>query len=1007
MKNVISTVLFFLCSFFCFSQTVELSGSIVEGDTEIPLGGVNVLVKGTTIGTTADFDGNFVLKNVELGSTLVFSYIGYSSVELVVENNTPLKIQMFEDAQSLDEVVVVAFGTQVKKEITGAVSIVGQEVLDDIKPIRIEEAIRGRSAGVQVTTASGAPGSGFSFNIRGISTNGDNSPLIVLDGNIFDGGLGDINPNDIASISILKDASAAIYGVLSANGVIIITTKGGQKNTAPQFELNSYAGIQQVQRTIPVLNATEYALLINEARTNGGQSPLFTDIANLGVGTDFQDIIFQDAPLFSTDFRVSGGGENVVYALSSGFLSQEGIVGGSRASFDRLNTRLNLKIDLSDKFTASSNIFYTNTKSSGINATGLGGVIFNALNVSPIDTVRDENGEFTLSEGTGNEVINPIAQLENTFNNSEVNALGGAIGLKFQLNENWSAETRLGFDYSVIEGFSFSPIAFFGAGKVFNIFRSSVTETRNSFFDFNWDNLINYEATYNDSHNLKVTLGHQVLQNTGDFFNATGFDVPNNSIEFADLSLTTGGIEDQRFGNGQFRGRDASLFTRIQYDYKSKYLFTFSLRRDVSDSFGPENSAAFFPAGTAGWIVTEDFIKDNETLSFLKLRSSLGILGNDANAANAFRSLLNGEATAVFDGNSLAFGLASGRIPNPEIRWEQQTQFDAGIDLGLWNKVDIVIDYFLRNTEDLIFIPTVSGILGATAPGASAPFVNAGSVRNSGIEFSINYNEQITEDFRIGANFNFTALDSEVTEVGNETGFIPGGSFGVGLDPPSRFEEGFAPGYFFGLQTDGIFQNQSEVDAAAVQANAAPGEFRFVDQNNDGIIDEDDRTNLGNPIPEATLGFSLNLDYKGFDFNAYTFAQIGNEIVRNFERNQPLTNRRSAFLDRFTTEGSTNSFPRVTTGPTSTFLFSDFFVEDGSFLRLQTIELGYTLPLSVVEKLDISKFRLYAQVNNVVTLTEYSGFDPTVASTEPVGGGIDSGSFPIPRTFLLGLNVKF
>lgn len=1006
MKSYLIAITFTLLSATAIAQNLEIKGVVNEAGANLPLPGVNVLVKGTTNGTTTDFDGNFTLKNVKTGATLLFTYLGFKPIELQITDASFLTLEMEEDLQSLDEVVVVGFGSQAKKEITGAVSIISSEVIEDFKPVRVEQAIQGRNAGVQVISSSGAPGAGFRFNIRGISTNGDNNPLIVLDGNLFDGSLGDINPNDIESISVIKDASAAIYGVLSANGVILITTKGGQKNTAPKFEYNAYAGFQEVQRQLPVLNATEYALLINEARANGGETPLFTNVASLGEGTDFQEEIFEQAPIYSADFRVTGGGEKTTYGLSASYLTQDGIVGRNQASFDRITTRLNLNIDLSKNFTFNSNLFYTNTKSSGINENGLGSVIFNAVNNNPTQPVRDASGAFTLSEGTGNEVINPLAQLANTFNRSNNNSVGGIVGLKFKYDEHWSAETRLGLDYVVVDGFSFSPIAFFGAGKVFNQARSSVTENLDTFFDYNWDNFINYENIFAEKHKLKVTLGHQIIQNTGEFFNATGFDVPNNSIEFADLSLTNDNISDERFGNGQFRTRRASLFGRVQYDYLSKYLFTFTLRRDVSSFFGPENSAAYFPSGTAGWVVTEDFFKENEVLTFLKLRGSLGVLGSDRIPANGFRSLLDGEATAVFNG-LLVNGDAIGRIPNPEIKWEQQTQFNVGADLRLWGKLGLTTDYFIRTTRDLLFVPPVSGTLGAAAPGGQPPIVNAGTVRNNGFEFTANYNDSFSEDFTFNVNYNFTVLNSEVLAVNNGTGFIPGGQFGVGQDPPSRFEEGFAPGYFLGLETDGIFQNQAEVAAAAVQQNAAPGEFRFVDQNNDGVIDESDRTDIGNPIPDVTMGLTIGFDYKGFDFNVYSFAQLGNEIVRNYERNQPLTNRRIGFLDRFTTEGSSNSFPRVTTGPTSTFLFSDFFVEDGSFARIQTIQLGYSLPKGIIEKLQLSRLRVYAQVNNVYTFTEYSGFDPTVASTGVIGGGIDFGAFPVPRTYLFGVNVNF
>ena len=1007
MKLYAVTIFLALASFFGFSQTKDISGKVYETGSNIPLIGVNVLVKGTIIGTSTDFDGEFILKDVPEGSTILFTYIGFKNQEIVLPNSDEeLLIYMEEDAQSLDEVVIIGFGSQVKKEVTGSVSTVSAKTIEEVKPVNVGQAIQGRNAGVQVINGSGAPGTDPVFNIRGISTNGDNAPLIVLDGSIFDGSINDINPNDVESFTILKDATAAIYGILGANGVILITTKIGRKNTRTTVEYNAYAGFQEIQRTLPVLNATEYALLVNEARTNNGEAPLFTDIASLGVGTDFQDIIFESAPIFSTDFSIRGGGNKSTYRFSANYVRQDGIVGGRQSANDRITSRLNFSTDLTENLKFTSNLFYTNIKGSSVSQNGLGSVIFNALNVSPIDTVFDENGEFTLSEGTGNEVINPVAQLATTFNGFDNNSFGSVLGLNYKLNEHWSAETRLGLDYVVASGFSFLPIAFFGAGKVFNIDRNSVTENTDVFFDYNWDTFINYDNTFAEDHKIKITLGQQVSENRGEFFNATGFDVPNNDIEFADLSLVTGGLVDRNFGNGQFFVRRSALFGRVQYDYKSKYLFSFQLRRDVSSNFGPEFSAAFFPSGSAGWVVTDDFFKESNALNFLKLRSSLGILGNDGPIGSGFRSPLDGEATFVFDGE-LRNGRATGRIPNPNIRWEQQTQFNIGADFGLWDKFNFVADYFINTTRDLILVPEVSAILGATAPGGLPPVFNGGSVRNNGFEFSVDYSDEIAKGLKLSVNYNFTTINNEVLSVDSENGFLTGGSFGIGQDPPSRFEPGFVAGYFRGLQTDGIFQNQAEVDAAATQANAAPGEFRFVDQNNDGVIDELDRTNLGDPIPDVVTGLNIRLDYKGFDLSAYAFAQIGNEIVRNFERNEPLTNRSTSFLNRFTGEGSTNSFPRATTGPTSSFLFSDFFVEDGSFLRIQTLQLGYTFPKSWIEKIYLSKLRVYGQVNNLVTFTNYSGFDPTVATTAPVGGGIDTGVFPVPRTVIFGVNVNF
>jgi TonB-linked SusC/RagA family outer membrane protein len=1007
MKRCTLIIIFLLTGILAQAQAVRVSGQVLADVDGTPLPGVNIVVKGTTNGTNTDFDGNYFLENVNMGDVLVFSYIGFATQEIVVSSNQ-INVRLKDDAQALAEVVVIGYGTQAKKEVTGAVNVVSAETISALKPLRIEDALQGQSTGVQVLPSSGSPGSPLNIRIRGISTNGNNRPLVVVDGNITEDALTNINPNDIESITTLKDASAAIYGTRAANGVILITTKTGKRNTAPTFSVNQYVAFQETPRKLPVLNATELALLINEARTNGGQAPLFTDVSGLGKGTDFQDKVFETAPIFSQDISVSGGSESSSYSLGAAYLTQDGIVGREKSNFDRFTSRLSFTTDLNKYFTFNTSLFFTNTKRKTINESGLGSVLFNAVNMTPLLPVRDENGDFTLAEGLGNEVINPLAQLANTFNESNTNKLNGTVGLKFKLNDNWSAETRLGFNYSEAKAKSFSPIAFFGSGKVFNNQRSSVTEVKDDFNDFTWDAFITYKNTFFEDHNVEVTAGTTVFKNQGDFFNATGFDVPNNDYAFADLSLTNGDLADERFGNGQFEERLVSYFGRFQYNFQTKYLFSFALRRDASSNFGPNESVAYFPSGSLGWVVTEEsFFKQFTAINFLKLRASFGVLGNDRIVANTFRSLLTGEATAVFD-DQLINGRAIGRIPNPNIRWEEQEQLNIGFDMTLFNnKVDVTADAFRKTTRDLLLEAPVSGVIGASAPGSAPPFINAGAVRNRGVELGITYKEEVIKGLNITIGGNFTALENEVLSVNNDVGFVTGGSFGIGQDPPSRFQAGKPMGFFFGLKTDGVFQTQQEVDAHATQANARPGELRFVDTNNDGVIDNNDRIDIGSPIPDVTFNFNFSAEYKNFDFNISAFGQAGNEIVRNFERNQELTNKTRDFLNRWTGPGTSNNRPLVTTGATTTTLFSDFFVEEGDFLRIQSLQLGYTLPQSISKKAWISKLRFYAQVNNLYTFTNYSGFDPSISSGAPVGGGIDPGFFPTPRTYLFGVNLNF
>lgn len=1006
MRRALFAIVLFSIPWLCLAQQADISGTVVD-ETGMPVPGVNIIEKNTSNGAQTDFDGNFQLTVASDQSIIVLSYIGYKTQELTVGSRRQFQIAMVEDLAQLDEVVVVGYGTQTKKEITGAVSVISAETIEDLKPVRIEQALQGQVAGVQITSGSGAPGSGLNIAIRGISTNGDNRPLILLDGNVIED-LSVVNPADIESINVLKDATAGIYGVRAANGVILITTKNGRLNSEVRFDVKSYYGIQETTRKIPVLNATEYALLVNEARTNGGQAPLFNDISSLGQGTDWQDEVFEAAPIYNVDLTVSGGGEKSRTSFGLSYLNQDGIVGGGdNSKFTRLTSRLSYDLDFLDNFKFTSSIIFSGTKNRNLLENTIGSVLYNAVNNAPTFDIRDENGEFTIAEGLGNEVINPLAQIENTFNTRRVRRLSGSFGLSYNFLEKFTIESRIQANYAEEFGKIFSPIAFYGSGKVFNIERNNITEFANIFRDYTFDNFITYKDNFGD-HNLNVILGSSVFQTTGRFVSFTGFDLPQGSGINADLDLATEIVDNFQNGGNAFDARLLSYFARVQYDYLGKYLFSGVVRRDGSTKFGPQNKFGWFPSASVGWIASdESFLENSGILDFLKFRASYGIIGNDRIPDFRFESVLNGEGVYVID-NELVFGTAIGAISNPEIRWEEQKTFDVGLDAKFFNNaLDLTFDYFQRRTEDLLVTAPVSGILGASAPGSAPPVVNAGTVENKGFELSLSYFQQISNDFDFRIGVNGTTLENEVLFVNSDNAFIPGGSFGVGQDFPSRMEAGFPIGYFYGLKTDGIFQTQEEIDNHAVQENATPGDIRFVDMNGDGIITSDDRTNIGDPIPDFTFGFNLSVNYKSFSLQAYAFGSVGNDIVRNYERFQPLTNRSTAFLNRWTGPGSTNEFPKVTTGATSNTQFSDYFVEDGSFLRMQNIQLGYDFQNILKSDGQVDGLTAYVAVQNAFTLTEYQGFDPTASSGAPIGGGIDFGFYPAPRTYLLGVNLNF
>lgn len=1020
MGKQVTLFLLVLIGFCASAQTIKTTGIVKDAISGDVLPGVSIIIKGSNNGTQTDFDGLFTFANLQPNAILVFRYLGYKQKEVSAKNGV-LNVSLEIEAQSLDEIVLIGYGSQKKKETTGAVSVVSSQTIEDLKPTRIEQALQGQVAGVNITTTSGAPGAASSIRIRGVSTNGDNQPLILVDGNRIED-LSVINPSDIESINILKDATAGIYGVLAANGVIIITTKSGRKNTDLKVVLNSYSGLQSTTREIPLLNATEYALLANEAHAANGEALPFTNIAALGQGTNWQDEVFQTAFISSTDITINKGTEKSTYSFGASYLDQDGIVGGAKANFNRLTARFNFNTDLFKNLKFTSSSVYTNTNRKGLSENTLGSVLFNALNMPANLTPRvgPANVQYTLApnSGVGIEVINPLAQIEDSYNKAWVNKFSGSYGLNYSFLKHFSVESRIQFNEAKVTSKVYTPEVFYGNSKVFNngvlddgINNSGVFEGEQTYKDYTFDAFVKYEQNINEVHDIKLLLGTSVYRSQGiNDVSLTGFGANGNSLSNVNVAEADSFQDNLELSNAPrqfFDDRLLSYFSRLQYNYKSKYLFSAVLRRDGSSNFGPENKFGFFPSGSLGWVASEEsFLKDSDAINFLKFRASYGIIGNARIGSFGFVSTMSGEGVYVFD-DAITIGTAEGTLSNPEVRWEKQKPLDFGVDMKLFNKFDITADYFTKTTEDLLIRAEVSGILGVGAPGSGVPTINAGTIKNEGLEFSIAYKERISDDFKFGVSYNFTTLKNEVLKVNLNDDPLTVTGFGLGGQEFARMEVGLPIGYFYGYQTAGIFQTQAEVDAHATQTNANPGDLRFADLNGDGEITTEDRTNLGDPIPELTMGMNFSFDYKNFDFNMYAFASIGNDIVRNYERNLALTNRPTYFLDRWTGPGTSNTFPRVTTGATGNTLFSDFYVEDGSFVRLQNVQVGYSFNPKDKSKIGVDKLRLYLSASNLFTLTKYKGYDPTASSGNPLGGGLDNGFYPSPKTFILGLNVNF
>lgn len=1019
MKSKLFLIAFILISSFCYSQNIDVRGTVNEAATGLPLPGVNVAIKNASGGTVTDMDGNFTL-SVPTGSTLVFSFIGYQSAESVVTSASPISVSLDEDAQTLEEIIVIGYGSQRRKEVTGAVSTVSAETLNDLRPVKVEQALQGTVSGVNVTTQGGAPGANLNVRIRGIATNGNSTPIVIIDG--YQGSMSDLNPNDIETITVLKDAQAAIYGTIGANGVVLITTKRGKRNSKPSFSYNTYMGFQETSRKLPQLNATEYALLLNESYANNGQNIPFPDASELGEGTNWQDEVFiKGAPIVEHNITISGGSDKMSYNVSGSDVKQDGIIGGGdKSNFRRSTARIALNADLADNLKMNTNVIYTATNRRAFSENALGSVLFNAINTPSIYKPYDRSGDFALlpSGGTapgsnlGNEIINPLAQIDNTFNRYDFKRINGTFGLDYEIIKDLTITGRIGFNTSNAKERIFNKQISYG-GKVFDNNRSSVNQ--NAFIDNNYtfDLFAVYKKSFNEAHNFTGTLGYTAFKEYGEGLYATGFDVPNNDFAFADINLTTGFQPAKTAGSYVYDERRLGQFVRLQYDYKGRYLLSGMFRRDQSTKFGPDNQVAYFPSVTGGWVISDEpFYGQSEAVSFIKLRGSYGVLGNDQIENNRFLGLLNGEAEYVF-GNTLTTGRAIGVLPNPDARWEESVKLDIGLDMRFLNdKIEFTADVFRDKRTDLL-IPNIpiSAIIGTNGPGGSNPTINAGDVLNEGLELALSYKDKIGEDFNFAVNYNVTFIHNEVTAVNNGTGFYPGGGFGVGQLQPTRMEVGQPIGYFYGYKTDGLFQNGEEVAAHPSQsvlgAEAQPGDIRFVDVNKDGVIDADDRTNIGDPIPDATMGINIQLNYKGFDFVGYGFASLGNDMVRNYERAIPDVNRSNYVLGRWTGEGTSNSIPRVTTGATANNVFSDYFVEDASYFRIQNVQLGYTINEDFTKRAGIAKLRLYAGVNNLYTFTKYRGYDPSASSGGALDSGIDYGFYPVPRTYLFGLNLNF
>ena len=1036
-KILLSVIAFCFCTTISVTaQSVTVTGKVTRDDGGQPLAGATIVA--TQSGKTSQTNAAGIY-NIELpatGGTIVVSFAGMTPITRKVTASGTVNFSMQSSAENtLEDVIVVGYGTQKVTKISGSISTVKAEQIEKLKPVRVDDALQGQAAGVTVIQ-TGSPGGKPTVLVRGIPSFTGTDPTVIIDGSpqtLTD--FNSINPLDIESVSVLKDAATmAIYGVKGGNGVIVVTTKSGRKNQKLQLNLSANYGIQEVIRNIPVLNGSEYAAIVNEGSTVAGGNPIFSDLSKIGVGTNWQDQVFKTAPMQSYTIGARGGSSNTTYFLSAGYLEQGGIVGGSdKSNFSRGNLTANFDIDLTSRFKVILNTSAVLLRSKGVAENSFNSVLGSAINFDPTVTVLNNNpntvGTYGYSDLLLSEIFNPLTKLENTYNKNIGNKLYGKLELQYKVLDNLRLSSRFGYTKYDGNAKNFTPLVFYGPSNVENTMmadgstvagrNNSVSHEKSSNFNWTWETFGNYDFKVNGGHNFETTLGMSVARTSGNAAGATRQDVPFNSWEFADFTAATGANTTTN-PNGvggyyyQYFRRNASFFGRVNYDYKNRYLASFTARRDGSYAFGNDNKWANFFSGSAGWVVSRENFFQSDIINNLKIRGSYGTAGNE-NVSPQFVRIITGGPSYGPTANSNGYtfggvfypGSTVGSVANNTLTWETQTQANVGFDMNMFrNKLSISADYYRRDVSGLLFTTQLPGYLG-TIP---APIANIGSTRSSGIDLSIGFNPKIGRDFTFNNTLTFTTVQNKVTAT-NEDGSArnPGGFYFNGQSQNvTFFEKGYSPGYFYGYKTSGLFQNQKEIDGAATQTGAKPGDIRYADLNNDGKINSEDQTQIGDPFADFTAGWNMTATYKNFDFTVFTYASVGNDIYRAYERNAVFSNKFRDVLNRWTGEGTTNDarYPRYTfQDDNSNIRVSDRYVEDGSFIKIKNVLLGYTLPKTVASKV-FKSVRIYGQVRNAFVFTKYSGFDPEIA-----GGildtGIDRGYYPQPRTFSLGLDFNF
>lgn len=1062
----LSLALMMLWSFNLKAQDTVVKGQVTSTVGE-SLPGVSVLLKGTTTGTVTDIDGNFSIPVSSSDQVLVFSFIGMKAQEVVVGGRSVIDVTMEDDVTALEEVVVVGYGTKKKALVTGANLRQDGEDIQALNTGTAMEALQGITPGVSIARNNGSPGAGTKVTIRGLGTIGNANPLYIVDG-VPVGDINYLNPSDIESIDVLKDAaSAAIYGSRGANGVVLVTTRKGKKGVKPQITYDGYYGVQNIYKKLPALNAQEYMYIMDEGRTNDGLEPydwqallqdngwlesnypglgtqlgddIWTDLQNGWEGTDWVDeITKEDAPIQSHSINITGAGEKMIYSTGFSYFDQAGMIGGdvTDAGYKRLTGRLNTEFQLfevNDRniVKIGQTLTYTNVEN---RAVATGNIYWNdlhdalvALPIQPVYWAGSPNqfGFTPTLEGISLGMTNPMATMfyRHNYNYAKNNNIVGSVYAEIEPIKNLKFKSSYGINSWFGHSRSWAPTY-----ALSTLYRNSTDAAQQDMYHGAhavWTNTLSYEKNFGQ-HNVQVLVGtEQVRQdilnlNVGGRKANTTFQDPEyaylDNVPKQDLTgIDTWGRDEAANGLGSI----LSYFSRLSYNYSEKYLLEFMIRQDQSSNFAEGKRTAYFPSVSAGWNFTEEGIfSGSSIINQGKLRASWGQNGNhNMNQPFVYQSNVEFLDPGYYFGPNKPVTSTTARprnVPNIDAKWEKSEQIDVGLDAFFMDsRLSLTFDWYQKTTRNWLVQAPVQG-----TAGADAPYVNGGDVQNSGIELILGWEDELGE-FKYGITASGATIKNEVTKLANAEGIIngPANVISQGTAYVSRVEVGMPIGYFYGYETDGILQNQSEVnDYVGPEGNPyfedqRPGDVRFVDRNNDGVIDDNDKTMIGNPIPDFELGLQLKAEFKGIYANVTLTGKFGHQVMQsyrsfadNFDQNYT-----TEIFGRWHGEGTSDRLPRLSSSShRNTNFVSDIYVHDADYVRVNNLTVGYNFSNLLQDFNWVNGAKVYVSVNNLYTFTEYSGMDPEVSFGHDAAwaSGIDLGLYPLPRTVMFGVNLTF